>query len=127
MKEGETMVDIARLGNVVGRENVLSDGTLLDGFARDESGISGVPPACVLKPRSTEEIRSIIELAASEKFFIIPVSSGGPRHRGDTVPAVKDAVIVDLSGMKKIVRLDVRNKVALIEPGVTFSELKADV
>ncbi|MBN1288774.1 MAG: FAD-binding oxidoreductase, partial [Actinobacteria bacterium] len=46
---------------------------------------------------------------------------------GGTVPQ-SDAVVVDMSGMDRIVRMDRRNKVALIEPGVRFDSLciKAD-
>jgi hypothetical protein len=36
---------------------------------------------------------------------------------------VGGVVIVDLSKMKKIIRVDRRNKVVVLEPGVTFSEL----
>jgi FAD/FMN-containing dehydrogenase len=53
----------------------------------------------------------------------VPVSSGAPHFYGDTVPSVAEAVVVDLSRMKAIKKIDRRNKVAVIEPGVTFSEL----
>lgn len=36
-------------------------------------------------------------------------------------------VVVDLSGMNKILRIDRRNRVAMIEPGVTFAHLKPEV
>jgi FAD/FMN-containing dehydrogenase len=51
------------------------------------------------------------------------VSSGPPHFRGDTVPSTGGAVVVDLSGMKKIVFVDRPRRVAMVEPGVTFGEL----
>ena len=51
-------------------------------------------------------------------------SSGEPRFRGDTVPSVPEAVIVDLRRMNKIVRIDRRNRMVIIEPGVTYPQLQ---
>jgi hypothetical protein len=53
----------------------------------------------------------------------VPVSSGPPHFRGDTVPGIGGAIIVDLSGMKKIIFVDRPRRVAMVEPGVTFVEL----
>jgi len=52
----------------------------------------------------------------------MPISSAGP-HRSAVVTS-ESYVVADLSRMKKIVRADRRNRVALIEAGVTFSELQ---
>ncbi|MCX5850627.1 MAG: FAD-binding oxidoreductase [Deltaproteobacteria bacterium] len=119
------MVGKKALAGIVGEENVVTDRNILDAFAVDKSYGEGTPPAFLVKPHSTEEVQAVINLAKSEGFPLIPVSSGAPRDHEDTVPACADSVIVDLSDMKKIVRLDRRNKVALIEPGVTFGELHA--
>jgi hypothetical protein len=37
---------------------------------------------------------------------------------------VPEGVIVDLSRMKEIKKIDCRNRIVIIEPGVTYSELK---
>lgn len=115
------MVDKTVLSGIFGAENVLSNEEISsrNGFS------SGIYPTFIVKPHSAEEIREIIELANKERFPVIPISSGGPHNSGGIDPSTKDAVLVDLSDMKKIIRLDARNKVALIEPGVTFDELKA--
>jgi len=39
------------------------------------------------------------------------------------VPSTGGAVVVDMSGMKKIVFVDRARRVAMVEPGVTFGEL----
>jgi hypothetical protein len=54
----------------------------------------------------------------------VPLSSGGPHFHGDTVPNCSQAVILNLIGMKRIIKIDRRNCLALIEPGVTFTELQ---
>ena len=55
---------------------------------------------------------------------LIPVSSGSPHFHGDTVPSAPESVIVDLSRMNQIKRIDRRNKIVVIEPGVTYAELE---
>jgi len=67
-------------------------------------------------------VRALVKLAREEGLNLVLSSSAPPRLRGDSVPA-GEGVIVDMSAMDRIVRLDRRNKVALIEPGVTFERL----
>ncbi len=65
-----------------------------------------------------------MKLAKETGTPLVPVSSGGPHFYGDTVPSTGDAVIVDLSGMKKVDLIDPFERVAsMVEPGVTFGEL----
>ena len=70
-----------------------------------------------------EEVQGVVKWANDTGTPFVPVSSGPPRFRGDTVPGVGGVAIVDLGEMKQIVRIDAKNKVALIEPGVTFGPL----
>jgi len=83
-------------------------------------------PLCAVMPKDTDQVVGAVKTALDTRADLIPVSSGAPRFRGGSaVPEEAPAVMVDLSGMKKIVRMDRRNKVAIIEPGVTFGELQA--
>jgi FAD/FMN-containing dehydrogenase len=79
----------------------------------------------VVRPAESVQVRELIKLANKEGLNLVFSSSGPPRFRGDTVPE-GEAVIVDMSGMDRVLRVDRRNKVALIEPGVTFARLKAE-
>jgi len=83
-------------------------------------------PSFVIKPRQADQIQELIKWANRMLMPLIPISSGPPHFRGDTVPQ-QGGVIVDLSNMKKILRIDRRNRVAMIEPGVTFLDLKPEV
>jgi FAD/FMN-containing dehydrogenase len=65
-----------------------------------------------------------MEWATETRTPLVPVSSGPPHFHGDTVPSAPETTIVDLSRMKAIKRIDRRNRIALIEPGVTYSELE---
>ncbi|MDP3179275.1 MAG: FAD-binding oxidoreductase, partial [Spirochaetaceae bacterium] len=65
------------------------------------------------------------KLANETKTPLVPVSSTGSRQRGDTVPTVPGAIVVDLSGMKRIISINRQQRVAIVEPGVTYGELDA--
>lgn len=111
------------LKGIVGVKNVLDDPDTLEGFSGDESFVHPTRPKCVLRPGSMEEVQEIVKWANTTRTPLVPVSSGPPRFRGDTVPSLGGSIIVDLSGMKKIIRVDRRNRIAMVEPGVTFGEL----
>jgi FAD/FMN-containing dehydrogenase len=78
----------------------------------------------MIKPKNVDEVQRTVLWANDTQTPLVPVSSGGPHFRGGTYPAVPEAVMVDLSGMKRILKIDRRNKLALIEPGVTYAELQ---
>ena len=99
----------------------------LDAYAKDISFVNPVRPAGVVQPKNAEEVQRIIEFANRTRTPLVPVSSGPPHFRGDTVPSVGGAMIVDLSGMNRIVNVQRANRVAMCEPGVTFGELIAEV
>jgi FAD/FMN-containing dehydrogenase len=77
----------------------------------------------VARPKDKDEVQAIVQLANEMDLNLVVASSGGPRFRGDTVP-LQEGVIMDLSSLNKVLRVDNRNKVAIIEPGVTFGVLK---
>ncbi len=108
------------LSKIVGSERVSDNQEILTKY----SGIRGQQiPSLVVWPQSVEDVVRIVEYANTNTVALIPVSSGLPRIRGDSTPKVDGATIIDLSKMKRIIRVDTRNKVAMIEAGVTYGEL----
>ncbi len=117
------MIAEDKLLKLVGAGNLDREPAALEEYSRDMSFVNAIKPGCVVRPRNTADIEKIVKLANETLTPLVPVSSGPPHFRGDTVPGIGGAVIVDLSGMKKIIRVDRANRVAMFEPGVTFSEL----
>ncbi len=98
-----------------------------DRYSQDMSFVNPVRPASVVRPKTAADIQRIVKFANQTGTPLVPVSSGPPHFRGDTVPSVGGAVIVDVSGMKKILLVDRKRRVAMCEPGVTFAELIPEV
>jgi FAD/FMN-containing dehydrogenase len=112
-----------QLAAIVGEDNVLDDPKILEEFSSDESLCEPLRPWFVVRPANESEVQALVKWANTTVTPLVPVSSGAPHFYGDTVPTVAEAVIVDLSRMKEIKRIDRRNRIAVIEPGVTYSEL----
>jgi hypothetical protein len=117
------MITKENLMQIVSPGQVTQEATALEAYARDMSFVNTVRPWCVVKPQTSEAVQKVVKLANETKTPLVPVSSGPPHFRGDTVPGIGGAIIVDLSGMKKIIFVDRPRRVAMVEPGVTFSEL----
>jgi FAD binding domain len=122
-RKGVTMIEAEKLVKIVGVKNVIRDQAVLESYAKDSSFAAPITPDCVVKPKSMADIQKIVKLARETMTPLVPVSSGAPHFRGDTVPTAGGAIILDLSAMKKIIRVDRLNRVAMFEPGVTFAEL----
>jgi hypothetical protein len=114
---------IKEIQEIVDSNGFFDDSKSVEAFYGDASLVPAIRPRCIVRVRSTEEVQEVVKWANDTHTPLIPVSSGPPRFRGDTVPGVDGAVIVDLSHMKRIIRIDRKNRVALVEPGVTFGEL----
>ena len=114
----------ARLVELIGDGGLLAETKYFDSFSLDHNLIKPFTACFEVRPRNVDDVQKIIFWANDTQTPLVPVSSGGPHFRGDTNPTVDEAVIVGLSGMNKILKIDRRNRLALIEPGVTYAELQ---
>ena len=112
------------LAKIVGEENVIDSPEILDTYSRDKSFAHPMRPWFVVKPKNGDEVQRIVKWANKSRTSLVPVSSGPPHFYGDTVPSVTETVIVDLRSMKRIIRVDRRNRMVHIEPGVTYDQIQ---
>jgi FAD/FMN-containing dehydrogenase len=82
-------------------------------------------PVAVVRPASAAEVRELVLLANELSTPLVPVSSGAPHKYGDTVPGVPGCVILDLRRLDRVLRIDRRNRVVVLEPGVTWPQAQA--
>ncbi len=114
-----------KLTEIAGEGNVLDAPELMETYARDQSFVLPLKPRCLVRPGNAGEVRAIVDWANQTQTPLVPVSSGPPHFRGDTVPSATGAVMVDMSGMNRIGRIDRRSRTAIIEAGVTYPQLQA--
>jgi len=115
------------LVSIFGSEKVVDEADALAAYAGDESFTHPLKPRFVVKVQNADQVHSLLQWANRTATPLVPVSSGPPHFRGDTVPTSPGAVMVDLSGMKKIIHVDPRNRMVLIEPGITYGQLQTEL
>jgi glycolate oxidase len=84
-------------------------------YSSDASQVKGLPDY-VVRPESTEEVSRIVKLAFEHE---IPVTArgAGTGLAGGAVP-VRGGIVLDLSGMNRILEVDMDNLQVVVEPGV---------
>ena len=112
------------LAGIVGAKNVSDSPEVLESYSQDESFAATIKPFFVVKPENADQVEKLVKWANETKTPLVPVSSGAPHFKGDTVPSVPQSVIVDLSGMNKIININRRQRMVIIEPGVTYGQLQ---
>ncbi len=109
---------IGRLRQITGDANVITDREAMHDYSHDEYALDHIRkfPEAVVKPRSTEEVASIVRLMNSEK---IPLTTrgGGTGLCGGCVPQF-GGVVMSMENMNRILEIDVKNLTATVESGL---------
>jgi glycolate oxidase len=118
------MADLAaRLSEIVTPEHVLTGDAISDDYAHDEA-LTATPqvPAAVVRPGTTGEVSGVLRVANEQR---VPVTArgNGTGLSGAAVPATKGAIVVSFERMNEIIEIDTENHVAVVEPGVSLSQL----
>ncbi len=89
-------------------------------YSSDASQVRGMPD-CVVRPLSTEEVSKVVALAAESR---VPVTArgAGTGLAGGAV-AVRGGIVLDMSGMNRILEMDLGNLAVVVEPGVIQARL----
>jgi len=117
------MADMAaQLEEIVGTGHVLTGDAISDDYAHDEAlTAEPVKPAHVVRPGSADEVAAILKLAA-EASTPVTARGSGSGLSGSAIPQ-PDGILVSFERMNKILEIDTVNHVAVVQPGVTLTEL----
>lgn len=94
-----------------------------DHHGKDESWHHPHAPDAVAFPTSTEEVSAIVKICAAHALPIVPFGAGTSLE-GHVIP-INGGLSLDLSGMKRIVALNLEDLDVTVEAGVTRKELNA--
>lgn len=118
---------LARAAELIGTENVLRPGDahayLDDGYADPYALRPDVPSSAGVRPGSTEEVQALVRLANETGTALWTVSRGKNLGYGGAAPRTPDHVVLDLSRMNEIEKIDPELGYAVVQPGVTFFDL----
>jgi 4-cresol dehydrogenase (hydroxylating) len=79
--------------------------------------------SAILKPANREQVQEVTRIANQYKTPLYPVSSGKNWGYGSYIPTKDGCVLVDLSLMNRIIKLNKELAYITLEPGVTQEQL----
>ena len=115
---------IKEIIDIVGRESVMEDKETRICYSYDATNIRHLPDVVVF-PRTPQQISAILKLANEHRFPVVP-RGAGTGFTGGTIP-VEGGVVLVLTKMNKILKIDQENLLAVVEPGVVTYDLQQEV
>ncbi len=120
------------LESIVGAGYISANPVICEGYRAGPGGyecgsgyerVMAKVPGCVIMPRTTEEVQSIVRACNHHNLPYVPYSTGfyGPRSH----PHVADALLIDLKRMNDF-EIDDKHLYAVVGPGVIYSQLQEE-
>jgi len=121
--------EIKSLQDIVGEKWVATDPCVLDSYSfymnpeglNKEGGRFSPRPVAVVLPDNTEEVQEIVRSCNSNDLMVKPFSTG---FCVMGAPSRDRVITIDLKRMNKIIEIDVKNQIAVVEPYVRAIDLQ---
>lgn len=113
------------LASIVTPENIYSDKAHLIAYSYDATREHFEPDA-VIFPRSEEDISAILKYCNEHIIIVVPRGAGSG-FTGGALPSSGGIVLAMEKHMNKILEIDMKNMVAIVQPGVINMDLQRAV
>jgi glycolate oxidase len=107
----------------IGRDKVFSDPEYLLSYSYDATGMEFLPDAVVFAEKEAD-VENVIRVCRRHAVPLIP-RGAGVGYTGGAL-AVNGGIVLVFTRMNRILRLDVENFLAEVEPGVITADLQAE-
>lgn len=107
---------------LIGPTHVLTGENDLENYGRDWTKIHAPKPGVIVLPASTEEVAKVVAYCAKERLAIVP--SGGRTGLAGGAVATNGEVVISLSRMTKIEKIDAIGLTMTVQAGVTTQEVQ---
>jgi glycolate oxidase len=114
-----------RLRDIVGADNVLTDRTQRRTYESDALASHAVVPGLVVLPGTAEQVQEVVRACHETKTPFVARGAGTGLSAG-ALP-LDDGVLVVLTRLRSVLDVDVPNRRAVVEPGVTNLEVTGAV
>ncbi|HEV7905131.1 MAG TPA: FAD-binding oxidoreductase, partial [Pyrinomonadaceae bacterium] len=112
---------VENLRAIVGREHVRSEPDELLVYECDGLTQHKHRPRAVVFPASTEEVAEVVRTLAQARVSFAPRGAGTGLSGGAL--AIDSGVVVELARMRRLLKLDVENRLAVVETGMVNAKL----
>ncbi len=114
----------ARLSGIVGQTHLLAGEAISEDYSHDEAlTIPPQRPAYLAKPATADEVAALLTVATEEGLPVTARGSGCGLS-GAAQP-VAGGLLISFERMNAVLEIDADNHVAVVQPGVTLTELDA--
>ncbi|WP_321779217.1 FAD-linked oxidase C-terminal domain-containing protein [Sulfurimonas sp.] len=117
--------DIEHFTSIVSSENIYIDKAHLIAYSYDATREHFEPDA-VIFPRNEEDISAILKHCNEKRIVIVPRGAGSG-FTGGALPSSGGIVLAFEKHMNKILEIDMKNMVAIVQPGVINMDLQKAV
>ncbi|RDE11654.1 MAG: hypothetical protein C4K47_09500 [Candidatus Thorarchaeota archaeon] len=107
---------------IVGDERVSDSPVIVSAYSKDACHLTAERPGVVVMPNSLEEVQAIVNLCRETKSPLVP-AGGRNGICGACLPRVKNAVMLDMVNMDRIVKIDEDVMTVTVEAGLRWAEL----
>ena len=122
MSQTACINDLKRL---LGAERCLAEPGRLLSYECDALTHFKSTPSAVVLPESTNEVQQVVRICAQHQVPFTP-RGAGTGLSGGAVPA-EGGVLIECSRMRRVLEVDVENRIARVEPGVVNAHLSQQV
>jgi FAD/FMN-containing dehydrogenase len=105
----------------LGADRVVTDFDELRFYAQDVFN-EGAPLAAVIRPESVDELQWVVKKLSSAGVVMI-ARGGGLSYTDGYLAARKDAALIDMSALSKLVELNLTDRYVTVECGMTWGAL----
>lgn len=117
-----------KLNTIVGSSNVLWSREDIYPYSMDAfipHPQYGIMPAFVIRPHTTDEVARVLAFANKEKIPIVP-RGAGTNLVGAVLPT-ENGIVLDLTGMNKILSINRSDLACVVETGVVHNDLENEL
>ncbi|KAH7072697.1 hypothetical protein BKA63DRAFT_472831 [Paraphoma chrysanthemicola] len=117
---------IQQYRRAVGEDQVLQGDDLteyIDPYELQEAEGTRKMPSAAVRPKNTDELKEVLKVSNEFGIPVWTFSRGKNLGYGGPAPRVNGSVALDLHRMNKIIEVNSEYSYAVVEPGVTFTDL----
>ena len=111
-----------KLKEIFGEDRVITGSDRLEEFSSDMTENEAHSPDVAVVPKTVEEIQALVRLANETGTPLIPRVAG--TNLGGIAIPVHGGIVLDLRKMNRIVEMNTSEMYVIVEPGVTFGDIR---
>ncbi|HYP57827.1 MAG TPA: FAD-binding oxidoreductase [Beijerinckia sp.] len=117
---------IARLAEIVGEKNILTDPADMAGFLSEPRDLFHGKARCVARPGTVQEVAALVKLCAQTATAIVPQGGNTGLVGGQIPDETGKAIVLSLGRLKSLREIDLASNTMIVEAGMTLAQVQEE-